>query len=88
MGNFPMEGEALVGHEHAGLGDRDVIWGLKKPRDFFIFYLCICPLPPLTHPSLLLCGRIGRALIIISAEMITRSNRDRMPFPSINAKGG
>lgn len=35
----------------------------------------------------ILCGRIGRALIIISAEMIRRSNRDRMPFPSINAGG-
>lgn len=45
------------------------------------------PTPPSTHPFLLLCGRIGRALIIISAEMIRRSNRDRMPFPSINAGG-
>lgn len=45
-------------------------------------------LPPCSaHPFLLRDGRIGRALIIISAEMISRSNRDRMPFPSINAGG-
>jgi len=31
--------------------------------------------------------RIVRTLIIISAEMIRRSNGDRMPFPSINAVG-
>lgn len=45
------------------------------------------PTRRLHRPSLLLYGRIGRALIIISAEMIRRSNRDRMPFPSINAGG-
>lgn len=82
-------GKALVGYEHAQLGDKDVIWGLKSKHYYFL-YLCIYP-PPLPGPSaqpfLLLCGRIGRALIIISAEMIRRSNRDRMPFPSINAGG-
>lgn len=40
-----------------------------------------------SSPFSVLYGRIGKALIIISAEMIRRSNRDRMPFPSINAGG-
>lgn len=78
--------KALVGYEHAQLGDKDVIWGLKSKRIFFSIYV-FTHSPPSSHPFLLLCGRIGRALIIISAEMIRRSNRDRMPFPSINAGG-
>lgn len=79
--------EALVGYEHARLGDKDVIWGLKSGFFFFFLSIYVFTHSPSTHPFLLLCGRIGRALIIISAEMIRRSNRDRMPFPSINAGG-
>lgn len=86
MGNLHRREKALVGYEHARLGDKDVIWGLKSERIFFLLFMYL-PTPPSTQPFLLLCGRIGRALIIISAEMIRRSNRDRMPFPSINAGG-
>jgi len=60
--------------------------GSKKARGFVLLFMYL-PTAPHSTSFVLLCGRIGRALIIISAEMIRRSNRDRMPFPSINAGG-
>lgn len=62
-----------------------IIWDPEKSKDFPINVYTFTPLQ--LAPFSILYGRIGEALIIISAEMIRRSNRDRIPFPSINAGG-